>query len=69
MDTTNLETGNSPRPETAADRQRRIAWDAAMIAEADADIEAGRLVDSAKVKAWIDSIGTDHEAPVPYSGR
>jgi predicted transcriptional regulator len=40
-----------------------------MIAEADADIAAGRLVDSAKVKAWIDSIGTDHELPVPYSGR
>ena len=26
-------------------------------------------VDSAEVKAWIDSIGTDHELPVPYSGR
>jgi predicted transcriptional regulator len=69
MDTTNLETGDIPRPETEADRRRRIAWEAAMIAEADADIEADRLVDSAKVKAWIDSIGTDHELPVPYSDR
>ncbi len=56
-------------PKTEAEQQRRVAWEAEMIAEADADIAAGRLVDSAKVKAWIDSIGTDHELPVPYSGR
>jgi len=60
----------TPAPrETEDERQRRFAWEAEMIAEADADIAAGRLVDSAKVKAWIDSIGTDHELPVPYSGR
>jgi hypothetical protein len=58
-----------PRPETEAERQRRLAWEAEGIAEAEADVAAGRLVDSAKVKAWIDSIGTDHELPVPYSGR
>jgi predicted transcriptional regulator len=69
MDTLNRETADTPRPETEADLKRRIAWEAAKIAEADADIAAGRLVDSAKVKAWIDSIGTDHELPVPYSGR
>jgi predicted transcriptional regulator len=55
--------------ETEVERQSRLAWEAEMIAEADADIAAGRLVDSAKVKAWIDSIGTDQELPVPYSGR
>ena len=58
-----------PLPETAAEEERRLAWEAEMIAEADADIAAGRLVDSAKVKEWIDSIGTDNELPVPYSGR
>jgi predicted transcriptional regulator len=57
------------RPEADAERQRRLARDAGMIAEADADIAAGRVVDSAKVKAWIDSIGTDHELRVPYSGH
>jgi predicted transcriptional regulator len=67
MGTLNLETGHTP--ETEADRQRRIAWEAARIAEARADVAAGRLVNSAKVKAWIDSLGTDHELPVPYSGR
>ena len=57
------------RRESAPERQRRFAREAEMIAEADADVAAGRLVDSAKVKAWIDSIGTDHALPVPYSGR
>ncbi len=56
-------------PESEAQKLRRLAWEAEMIAEADADIAAGRLVDSSKVKAWIDSIGTDNELPVPYAGR
>ena len=56
-------------PETEAERQRRHVWEADRIAEARADVAAGRLVDSARVKAWIDSIGTDHELPVPYSGN
>ncbi len=55
--------------ETEAERQARDAWEAERIAEARADIAAGRLVDSATVRAWIDSIGTDHEMPVPRSGR
>jgi predicted transcriptional regulator len=61
------------KPEAEAqiedDRQRRFAREAAGIAEADADIAAGRVVDEAEVDAWIDSIGTDHELPVPSSGR
>lgn len=70
MDTAPLpDDSTRARLETEAEGQRRLAWEAKMIAEADADIAAGRLVDSAKVKAWIDSIGTDHELPVPYSGR
>ena len=56
-------------PETEAEKQRRLAWETEMIAEADGDIAAGRLVDWADVEAWIDSLGTDHELPVPYSGR
>jgi predicted transcriptional regulator len=62
---------NPPIPGAAsleADRQRRIAWEARMIAQADASIAAGRIVDEAAVDAWIDSIDTDHERPVPYSG-
>ena len=62
------ESAESP-PETEAEEKRRLAWEAEMIAEADADVAAGRLVDWADVEAWIDSLGTDHELPVPYSGR
>jgi predicted transcriptional regulator len=72
MDTINPDPDDNAgarRPETEAERQRRLAWEAEMIAEADADIAAGRLIDSAEIDAWIDSIGTDHELPPPRSGR
>jgi predicted transcriptional regulator len=60
----------APSPaETAEEAKRRFAWEAARIAEADASLAAGLFVDAAEVDAWIDSIGTDHELPVPYSGR
>jgi len=55
--------------ETEAERQRRLAWEAERIAEAEADVAAGRLIDSAEIDTWIDSIGTDHELPPPRSGR
>lgn len=57
------------RPQLGAERQRQIGREAEDIAKADVDVEAGRLVDSADVKAWIDSIGSDRQRPVPYAGR
>jgi uncharacterized protein (DUF433 family) len=68
MNTIDLTSGTTISRETETD-ERRLSREAALIAEADADIEAGRVVDSAVVKAWIDSIGTERELPVPYSGR
>ena len=56
-------------PETAAEKRRRLAREAEMIAEAEADIAAGRLIDEAEIDAWIDSIGTDHELPPPRPRR
>ena len=71
MDTAPLPAGSAPAacPETEADRQRRIAREAAMIAEARASAAAGRVVSSEEVDAWIDSLDTDHELPAPRSGR
>jgi predicted transcriptional regulator len=69
MDTTNAEAVRKPSPETEAERQDRIAWEAEGIAEARVDVAAGRLVDAAKVRAWLDSLRTDNPLPVPYSGR
>lgn len=40
-----------------------------MIAEAEADVAAGRLIDESEIDAWIDSIGTKNELPPPRSGR
>jgi len=39
-----------------------------MLAEARADVAAGRLIDAADVDAWIDSLGTGHELPPPHQG-
>jgi len=39
------------------------------IAEARADVAAGRLVDAAEVRVWVDSLRTENKLPVPYSGR
>jgi predicted transcriptional regulator len=55
--------------ENEAERQRRLAWEAEKISEADAELDAGLYVDSAEIKAWIDSIGTDHELPPPPTRR
>jgi predicted transcriptional regulator len=69
MDTLNLDASLPSSPETEAERQRRLDWEAEGIADARADVAAGRIADEADVDAWIDSIGTDHELPVPYAGR
>jgi predicted transcriptional regulator len=63
-------TRNAPvadRAETATLRKHRIAWEAERIAEADADIEAGRLIGEAEMDAWPDGIGTSYELPPPRS--
>jgi hypothetical protein len=65
MDTLDPETGHAPRPETEAERQDRLAWEAEGIAEARAELDAGLYVDADEIDAWIDSMGTDHELPPP----
>jgi predicted transcriptional regulator len=46
-----------------------MASEAEMIAEADEEIAAGLFVEEAEVDAWIDSLGTKHELPVPQAHR
>ena len=50
-------------------KRRGLVWEAEMIAEADAEIDVGLFIDDADVNAWIDSLGTDHELPVPQPRR
>jgi predicted transcriptional regulator len=68
MDIINIAAKASFPAETEAARQSRLAREAIMIAEALASVAAGRLVCSEAVDAWIDSLDTDHELPVPYAG-
>ncbi len=69
MDTLNLDIGQPTSPETEAERQARLDWEAQGIDEARADVAAGRLVDGATVRAWADSLRTGKKLPVPFSGR
>jgi predicted transcriptional regulator len=67
MDTAPSAPGSADilRSESEAERQDRLAWEAEGIAEADAELDAGLHVDAAEIRAWIESIGTDHELPPP----
>jgi predicted transcriptional regulator len=64
-----LPPGRNESVETEAEKQRRLAREAEMIAEARAQLEAGFYVDAADVDAWIDSLDTDHELPPPPTRR
>lgn len=60
-------SATQPEPPQAPgdERQARLAREAEMIAEAEADIAAGRVIDGEAVSAWLRSLGTDHELPRP----
>jgi hypothetical protein len=52
-------------PELDAWPGRDLVWEARMLAEAEAEANAGLLIPSVEVKAWIDSLGTANPLPVP----
>jgi predicted transcriptional regulator len=66
MDTSPLARDRTHR-ETEVARQRRLAREAEMIAEARESAATGRVVSSDAVDAWIDSLDTDREQPAPRS--
>jgi len=83
MDTANTTRGDrsrAPRPETAAERQRRLARETdardpagterrrRLTLEGLADVDAGRLIDDEAMQAWADNLGTDQELPLPQPG-
>jgi predicted transcriptional regulator len=39
------------------------------IAQGRADARAGRVVPLEEIEAWIETVGTPHERPVPQSGK
>jgi hypothetical protein len=69
VDPASNDSADTGRPETEAEKRLRFAREASMIAEARSELDAGLYVDNAEVDAWIDSVGTDHELPVPPTMR
>ncbi len=71
MDTSgsSIKGARPPHREDTTERQRRVAREAELLAKARTSAAAGRTVSEAQVDAWIDSLGTDHELPLPRSDR
>jgi predicted transcriptional regulator len=79
MDLVDLKADEPSFPETEADRQRRLALEAdarnperaerqcLMTLEGLADVDAGRLIDDAAMKAWVDSLIASHVTDPPKS--
>jgi len=65
------------RPETEAEKQRRFAREAdardpagaerrrRLTLDGLADVDAGRLIDDEAMEAWVESLGSDQELPLP----
>ena len=56
---------NIVNQESAEQRERRLTWERARIAEADADIAAGRVISGDEALEWLDrwAAGEDLEEP------
>jgi predicted transcriptional regulator len=57
------------RSETATERHVRLAREAELIAQAEAEADAGLLIPAAEANAWIDSLGTANELPLPQPAK
>ncbi len=56
---------NIANQESTEQRERRLTWERARIAEADADIAAGRVISGDEALEWLDrwAAGEDLEEP------
>lgn len=67
MSTTGFMASPPDRPETEEERDRRLAYEAEVIACSRAEAAEGRLVPLEAVIAWVESWNTDDELPPPSS--
>ena len=58
-----------PMPENATPSDAERAAKRRAIAEARADVAAGRVISDEDMAAWLDSWGTDNELPPPSQWR
>ena len=70
MVTMDFQQQDIPRrhPETDAERRGRIDREDAIIAKAEADIDAGLGIEDEKVEAWLGLLDHDPDAPLPSRG-
>jgi hypothetical protein len=55
--------------ETLAEREERLAYERAMLAEADADLAAGRYLAGAALDEWLEAFVGEGELPSPETLR
>lgn len=55
----------APEQETPAQREARIRLEARIIAQAEADIDAGLGIEEEAFEAWLDALDLDPDAPLP----
>jgi hypothetical protein len=57
------------RQDAEAERRRRLAAEAAIIAKAEADVEAGFGIEEHELEAWLDELEHHPDAPLPVKVR
>ena len=65
---TSITKSATSRSDLEAERCR-FAHESQLLDTALASVAAGRTVSEERFNTWVDSLGTDHELPVPKSGR
>ena len=53
------------RSETEAERHERVECERAIIAKAEADIDAGLGIDDDDLEKWLDALDHNPDAPLP----
>ncbi len=65
MDTTLKQDLDRLDSHVDAERQRQIKREAAILAKAHADIDAGLGIEDDDMRAWLDRLDHDESAPMP----
>lgn len=64
-----ISTLNEDRPETPAEKEKRIRWEIAMIVRAREQVAAGNVVDGDTLLAWFEAFEHDGNALFPDFDR
>ena len=62
-------TDNRAQYETEAEREARIRYERAVIARAEADIDAGLGIEEDDMEAWLEELERNPDAPLPSRTR